>query len=258
MARKELSGWVKQMKFMQRGKAQEEAVVKSALEEKAAEQQNDEHWVAAASDPTLASKRCVVIVEGDPRPGASSGRMVFGRPDPPSKGGKGGEGAGKGAHDGAPSTSGRTFNAQRIGRGAHQTGTKHDFAEGGEAQGEEEEGEGDAASWPSGGLPERQKNKNKKKEKRGGSHGGGLPGSSPKRRRSSGDELSAGELESGEAKRPRTQAKAKAKAEFLVPAEEGSSVPTNLNRRSGEKSLLSNPAKDASRKDWRGLRPAGK
>ncbi|WJX74449.1 hypothetical protein P8452_58101 [Trifolium repens] len=66
MAKRELSSVLKNLKFMQRAAAREEKPEKVEEEVK-----HD-----AGSTPTV-SRKCVVIVEGDPRPGAFKGRMSF-------------------------------------------------------------------------------------------------------------------------------------------------------------------------------------
>ncbi|PIN25319.1 hypothetical protein CDL12_01948 [Handroanthus impetiginosus] len=66
MAKRELSSTLKNLKFMQRASLKEE---KAKKEEQAIP--------AADFPPSSAVKRCVVIYEGDPLPGATKGRMSF-------------------------------------------------------------------------------------------------------------------------------------------------------------------------------------
>ncbi|GAU17312.1 hypothetical protein TSUD_110290 [Trifolium subterraneum] len=68
MAKRELSSVLKNLKFMQRAAAREEKPEKVEEEVK--------HDASFGSIPTV-SRKCVVIVEGDPRPGAFKGRMSF-------------------------------------------------------------------------------------------------------------------------------------------------------------------------------------
>ncbi|KAL1558697.1 hypothetical protein AAHA92_09129 [Salvia divinorum] len=66
MAKRELSSTLKNLKFMQRASQKEEKIKK------------EEEPVPASDFPaSSAVKRCVVIVEGDPHPGATRGRMSF-------------------------------------------------------------------------------------------------------------------------------------------------------------------------------------
>ncbi|XP_041994361.1 uncharacterized protein LOC121744788 [Salvia splendens] len=66
MAKRELSSTLKNLKFMQRASQKEEKIKK------------EEEPVPASDFPACtAVKRCVVIVEGDPHPGATRGRMSF-------------------------------------------------------------------------------------------------------------------------------------------------------------------------------------
>lgn len=71
MATREYSNGLQHLKFMQRAKQREEAVKKA--EETAVA--DESHWVV----PVIvgSGRRCAVIVEGDPRPGALLGRMSF-------------------------------------------------------------------------------------------------------------------------------------------------------------------------------------
>lgn len=68
-----LSGRLQGLKFMQRARAREEILQKQAAEETV---EDDSHWVAPGQEAG-ASGKCVVIVEGDPKPGALLGRMSF-------------------------------------------------------------------------------------------------------------------------------------------------------------------------------------
>ncbi|XP_057782835.1 uncharacterized protein LOC131000784 [Salvia miltiorrhiza] len=66
MAKRELSTTLKNLKFMQRASQKEEKTKK------------EEEVVPASDFPACsATKRCIVIVEGDPHPGATRGRMSF-------------------------------------------------------------------------------------------------------------------------------------------------------------------------------------
>ncbi|KAH6810925.1 hypothetical protein C2S51_024687 [Perilla frutescens var. frutescens] len=66
MAKRELSSTLKNLKFMQRAVQKEEKSKK------------EEEVVPAGDFPaSTVVKRCVVIVEGDPHPGATRGRMSF-------------------------------------------------------------------------------------------------------------------------------------------------------------------------------------
>ncbi|XP_031114042.1 uncharacterized protein LOC116017576 [Ipomoea triloba] len=66
MAKRELSSTLKNLKFMQRAAQKEEKVKKE-------EDNLPDSKFPASSAP----KRCVVIMEGDPHPGARKGRMSF-------------------------------------------------------------------------------------------------------------------------------------------------------------------------------------
>lgn len=70
MAKREYSNGLQHLKFMQRAKQREEAV------KKADEDADDSHWFLPANVQGT-GKRCTVIVEGDPKPGALLGRMSF-------------------------------------------------------------------------------------------------------------------------------------------------------------------------------------
>ncbi|CAM6102854.1 unnamed protein product [Calypogeia fissa] len=70
MAKRERLG---HLKFMQRAKLREEQKEKEVAEEVPV---NENEWTAPAKSGTRGTK-CVVIVEGDPSPGAASGRMTF-------------------------------------------------------------------------------------------------------------------------------------------------------------------------------------
>ncbi|KAL1545135.1 hypothetical protein AAHA92_21893 [Salvia divinorum] len=66
MAKRELSNTLKNLKFMQRTSQKEEKTKK------------EEEVLPASDFPACSAvKRCVVIVEGDPHPGATRGRMSF-------------------------------------------------------------------------------------------------------------------------------------------------------------------------------------
>lgn len=69
MAKREYSNGLQHLKFMQRAKQREETVKKA--EEAAVA--DESHWVV----PVSSGRRCAVMVEGDPRPGALLGRMSF-------------------------------------------------------------------------------------------------------------------------------------------------------------------------------------
>ncbi|GFP97371.1 hypothetical protein PHJA_001881200 [Phtheirospermum japonicum] len=66
MAKRELSSTLKNLKFMQRAAPKDEKSKK-----------DDDVLPAADFPSSSAVKRCVVIVEGDPHPGATRGRMSF-------------------------------------------------------------------------------------------------------------------------------------------------------------------------------------
>ncbi|XP_027343503.1 uncharacterized protein LOC113856068 [Abrus precatorius] len=66
MARRELSSTLKNLKFMQR----------SSLREKTEKEEEVKLDVNVGAS-TAVTKRCVVIMEGDPHPGAPKGRMSF-------------------------------------------------------------------------------------------------------------------------------------------------------------------------------------
>ncbi|XP_024524963.1 M-phase phosphoprotein 6-like [Selaginella moellendorffii] len=63
---KRFSSGLQAMKFMQRGRD----AAKKGEEDKG----DDDHWVSSTAP---SSRRCVVIMEGDPKPAASLGRMSF-------------------------------------------------------------------------------------------------------------------------------------------------------------------------------------
>ncbi|XP_073050720.1 uncharacterized protein [Primulina eburnea] len=66
MAKRELSSTLKNLKFMQRGSLKVEKLEK------------EEHVITAGDFPSSsAPKRCVVVIEGEPHPGATRGRMSF-------------------------------------------------------------------------------------------------------------------------------------------------------------------------------------
>eukprot|EP00250_Pteridium_aquilinum_P006637 c16516_g1_i1 orf=152-499(+) len=74
MAKREYSNGLQHLKFMQRAKQREEAIKKAEEEEAAVT--DESHWVAPAG-VQASRRRCAVIVEGDPKPGALLGRMSF-------------------------------------------------------------------------------------------------------------------------------------------------------------------------------------
>ncbi|KAM0044804.1 putative M-phase phosphoprotein [Helianthus debilis subsp. tardiflorus] len=66
MAKRELSSTLKNLKFMQRGANKEEKTIK------------EEEVIPDGSFPAnLTTKKCMVVMEGDPSPGAIRGRMSF-------------------------------------------------------------------------------------------------------------------------------------------------------------------------------------
>ncbi|KAJ8535580.1 hypothetical protein K7X08_023300 [Anisodus acutangulus] len=69
MAKRELSSTLRNLKFMQRAALREEKPKKEEEEEEVIPDGN----FASSSAP----KRCVIIMEGDPHPGAIKGRMSF-------------------------------------------------------------------------------------------------------------------------------------------------------------------------------------
>lgn len=73
MAKREFSNGLQHLKFMQRARQREEAI-KLAEEEEVA--LDDSHWVAPTS-AAVSERKCVVIMEADPKPGAFLGRMSF-------------------------------------------------------------------------------------------------------------------------------------------------------------------------------------
>lgn len=72
-----LSGRLQGLKFMQRARKREEALQKQQQEEEESSVEDDSHWVAPGHNTAAASRKCVVIVEGDPKPSATLGRMSF-------------------------------------------------------------------------------------------------------------------------------------------------------------------------------------
>ncbi|XP_062172576.1 uncharacterized protein LOC133878095 [Alnus glutinosa] len=68
MAKRELSSTLKNLKFMQRAAAREENIKK---EEEVKPPDGN------LTSPTTVNRKCVVITEGDPHPGAIKGRMSF-------------------------------------------------------------------------------------------------------------------------------------------------------------------------------------
>ncbi|XP_034687309.1 uncharacterized protein LOC117915742 isoform X1 [Vitis riparia] len=67
MSKRELSSTLKNLKFMQRANQKEE---KSKKEEEVKPEDN-------FFSPNTVKRKCVVIMEGDPHPGATKGRMSF-------------------------------------------------------------------------------------------------------------------------------------------------------------------------------------
>ncbi|KAM3234029.1 putative protein isoform X1 [Capsicum annuum] len=68
MAKRELSGTLRNLKFMQR----------ASLREEKPKKEEDKEVVTDGNFPSSsAPKRCVIIMEGDPHPGAVKGRMSF-------------------------------------------------------------------------------------------------------------------------------------------------------------------------------------
>ncbi|KAJ9565421.1 hypothetical protein OSB04_001387 [Centaurea solstitialis] len=69
MAKRELSSTLKNLKFMQRGAANKEEKTKK---------EEEEVIIPDGNFPSsITTKKCVVIMEGDPTPGAIRGRMSF-------------------------------------------------------------------------------------------------------------------------------------------------------------------------------------
>ncbi|KAH7297138.1 hypothetical protein KP509_26G055400 [Ceratopteris richardii] len=73
MAKREYSNGLQHLKFMQRAKQREEAAKKA---EEIATVNDPSQWILPATVGG-SKRRCSVIVEGDPRPGALLGRMSF-------------------------------------------------------------------------------------------------------------------------------------------------------------------------------------
>ncbi|ONK62227.1 uncharacterized protein A4U43_C07F1680 [Asparagus officinalis] len=71
MAKREMSTTLRNLKFMQRASQREEPKVK---DEEQAEKPKPEESFGASPVP---AKRCIVIMEGNPHPGALKGRMSF-------------------------------------------------------------------------------------------------------------------------------------------------------------------------------------
>ncbi len=72
-----LSGRLQGLKFMQRARNREAVLQKQQQEEEESTVEDDSHWVAPGHNTAAASRKCVVIVEGDPKPSATLGRMSF-------------------------------------------------------------------------------------------------------------------------------------------------------------------------------------
>ncbi|KAL9322892.1 hypothetical protein ACSQ67_010945 [Phaseolus vulgaris] len=68
MARRELSSTLKNLKFMQRA---------AVREEKTKREEEIKPDVSIGTTSTAVTRKCVVIMEGDPHPGALKGRMSF-------------------------------------------------------------------------------------------------------------------------------------------------------------------------------------
>ncbi|KAG4972378.1 hypothetical protein AAZX31_13G319000 [Glycine max] len=67
MARRELSSTLKNLKFMQR----------AALREERTKKEEEVKPDVSVGTSTAVTRKCVVIMEGDPHPGAAKGRMSF-------------------------------------------------------------------------------------------------------------------------------------------------------------------------------------
>lgn len=67
MAKREISSTLKNLKFMQRAAQREESTKK----------EEDVKPVGNFCSPSILNRKCVVIMEGDPHPGAINGRMSF-------------------------------------------------------------------------------------------------------------------------------------------------------------------------------------
>nr|AFK33355.1 unknown [Lotus japonicus] len=67
MAKRELSNTLKNLKFMQRGAPKEEKPKKEEVKPD----------VSFGASTPLITRKCVVVMEGDPHPGAVKGRMSF-------------------------------------------------------------------------------------------------------------------------------------------------------------------------------------
>ncbi|KAK9279282.1 hypothetical protein L1049_012961 [Liquidambar formosana] len=114
MAKRELSSTLKNLKFMQRAAQREE---KSKKEE---EVKPDGGFVS----PGTLNRKCVVIMEGDPHPGATKGRMSFRSFNPSID--KLNDGAA--ANHGEPETPG-TCSGNQSGRTYRENGSSLDGAE---------------------------------------------------------------------------------------------------------------------------------
>ncbi|XP_070024522.1 uncharacterized protein LOC107761226 [Nicotiana tabacum] len=68
MAKRELSSTLRNLKFMQRA---------ALRDEKPKKEEEEEVVIPDETFPSSAPKRCVVIMEGDPHPGTTRGRMSF-------------------------------------------------------------------------------------------------------------------------------------------------------------------------------------
>eukprot|EP00249_Psilotum_nudum_P037043 c9351_g1_i1 orf=122-700(+) len=74
MARRLPSDGLQHLKFMQRARQKEELAARVNEEEPAI---NENHWIVPADKSRFSQNKCVVIMEGDPKPGALLGRMSF-------------------------------------------------------------------------------------------------------------------------------------------------------------------------------------
>ncbi|XP_050290871.1 uncharacterized protein LOC126729578 isoform X2 [Quercus robur] len=67
MAKREISSTLRNLKFMQRAAQREENTKK----------EEEVKLVGNFSSPSIVNRKCLVIMEGDPHPGAINGRMSF-------------------------------------------------------------------------------------------------------------------------------------------------------------------------------------
>ncbi|XP_078167986.1 scarecrow-like transcription factor 11 (SCL11) isoform X1 [Carex rostrata] len=86
MAKRELSNTLRNLKFMQRGAAaqQTEKLKRGANRENEIEKEkiDKSDLNSPFVDSSVSSKKCMVIIEGNPNPGAIKGRMSFGKFNP--------------------------------------------------------------------------------------------------------------------------------------------------------------------------------